>query len=127
MIGKKVSSMCLDDAELNFYRWDGELSDLLGKVVASLISDQPAVTGLSAYNQEPTDALSWLIPCTRHLCSLHDGVLPLQVKDELNDIADTWTEEQKAHCLDETTKSFEVSYTCLHTAFACHQKVQAGQ
>ena len=33
MIGKKVSSMCLDDAELNFYRWDGELSDLLGQVL----------------------------------------------------------------------------------------------
>ena len=33
MIGKKVSSMCLDDAELNFYQWDGELSDLLGKVL----------------------------------------------------------------------------------------------
>ena len=32
MIGKKVSSMCLDDAQLNFYQWDGELSDLLGKV-----------------------------------------------------------------------------------------------
>ena len=32
MIGKKISSMCLEDAELDFYKWDGELSDLLGKV-----------------------------------------------------------------------------------------------
>ena len=34
MIGKKVSSMCLEDAELNFYQWDGELSELLGKVLS---------------------------------------------------------------------------------------------
>lgn len=32
MIGKKVSSMCLDNAELEFYKWDGELSDILGRV-----------------------------------------------------------------------------------------------
>ena len=32
MIGKKVASMCLDGAELNFYKYDGELSDLLDKV-----------------------------------------------------------------------------------------------
>lgn len=32
MIGKKVSSMCLDDAELHFYKWDGDLSEILGRV-----------------------------------------------------------------------------------------------
>ena len=32
MIGKKVSSICLDNAELDFYKWDGELADILGRV-----------------------------------------------------------------------------------------------
>jgi len=37
MIGKKVSSMCLDDAQLNFYQWDGELADLLGTVLLAAL------------------------------------------------------------------------------------------
>lgn len=62
MIGRKVSSMCLDDAELAFYKWEGELADILGKV-----------------------------------------------KESLNEVAETWTEEEKTHCLDETSKSFQYS------------------
>lgn len=32
MIGRKVSEMILGGRELEFYKWDGELSDLLDKV-----------------------------------------------------------------------------------------------
>lgn len=32
MIGRKVSEMILDGRELEFYKWDGELSELLDKV-----------------------------------------------------------------------------------------------
>lgn len=34
--------------------------------------------------------------------------VPLQVKESLNEVAESWTDEEKAHCLDETTKSFQV-------------------
>ena len=30
------------------------------------------------------------------------------MKDQLNEVADTWTEEEKAHCLEETSTSFQV-------------------
>ena len=32
----------------------------------------------------------------------------MQVRDNLNDVAETWTDEQKEHCLQETTESFKV-------------------
>ncbi len=93
MIGKKVSSMCLDDAQLNFYQWDGELSDLLGKVLfAAFVCSWWARRHRTAPHSVETDAPS----------------VARQVKDELNDVADTWTDDEKAHCLDETTKSFDV-------------------
>ena len=121
MIGKKVSSMCLDDAELNFYRWDGELSDLLGKVLASAIR-----AGIKCTYAEANGCTA--VTHRLHLPALLTSWMGLrsQVKDELNDIADTWTDEQKAHCLDETTKSFEVRCTSLYSAVAWHQHVQAG-
>ena len=36
MIGKKVSEMCLDGAQLQFYQYNGELKELLEKVLAIL-------------------------------------------------------------------------------------------
>jgi hypothetical protein len=33
MIGKKVSEMCLDGAQLNFYQYEGDLKELLEKVL----------------------------------------------------------------------------------------------
>lgn len=30
------------------------------------------------------------------------------VKDKINELADSWTRQQKDHCLEETTKSFQV-------------------
>ena len=42
--------------------------------------------------------------------------LGLQVKDSLNVVADTWTDEEKAHCLDETTVSFQVCACACHSA-----------
>ena len=109
MIGKKVSSMCLDDAELNFYRWDGELSDLLGKVPSTAITMLLSMlcTGHAVQSQCSPFWTFWLVSA---------GMCHAQVKDELNEVADAWTDEQKAHCLDETTKSFEVRDTWLHSA-----------
>ena len=46
----------------------------------------------------------------------------MQVKDQLNEVADDWTEEQKAHCLEETSKSFQVQHNasiCFKTAATC--------
>ncbi|XP_044463059.1 heme oxygenase 1, chloroplastic-like isoform X2 [Mangifera indica] len=62
MIGKKVAEKILDNKELEFYKWDGELSQLLQNV-----------------------------------------------RDKLNKVAESWTREQKNHCLDETEKSFKHS------------------
>lgn len=39
MIGKKVSEMCLDGAELQFYKYEGDLKDLLEKVGSELHRD----------------------------------------------------------------------------------------
>ena len=58
----QVSSMLLDNAVLEFYKWDGEVKDMLA-----------------------------------------------HVRDNLNEVAESWTREQKDRCLEETAKSFQVS------------------
>ncbi|XP_050367209.1 heme oxygenase 1, chloroplastic [Argentina anserina] len=62
MIGKKVAEMILNKKDLEFYKWDGELSQLLQNV-----------------------------------------------REKLNKVADSWTREEKNHCLEETEKSFKHS------------------
>jgi heme oxygenase len=62
MIGKKVAEMILDKKELEFYKWDGDLSQLLQNV-----------------------------------------------REKLNKVAESWTREEKDHCLEETEKSFKYS------------------
>ncbi|KAL4297350.1 hypothetical protein GQ457_12G023770 [Hibiscus cannabinus] len=62
MIGKKVAEKILDNKELEFYKWDGDLSQLLQNV-----------------------------------------------RDKLNRVAESWTREEKNHCLEETEKSFKHS------------------
>ncbi|KMZ69279.1 Heme oxygenase (biliverdin-producing) [Zostera marina] len=62
MIGKKVAGMILDDKELEFYKWDGDLKELL-----------------------------------QH------------VRDDINEIANSWSREEKDHCLEQTAMSFECS------------------
>ncbi|KAF5725824.1 heme oxygenase 1 chloroplastic-like [Tripterygium wilfordii] len=62
MIGKKVAEKILDKKELEFYKWDGDLSQLLQSV-----------------------------------------------KDKLNKVAESWTREEKNHCLEETEQSFKNS------------------
>ncbi|KAL6221245.1 hypothetical protein ACLB2K_008997 [Fragaria x ananassa] len=62
MIGKKVAEMILDKKDLEFYKWDGELSQLLQNV-----------------------------------------------REKLNKVAESWTREEKNHCLEETEKSFKHS------------------
>ncbi|KAF8034481.1 hypothetical protein BT93_C0711 [Corymbia citriodora subsp. variegata] len=62
MIGKKVAEKILDNKELEFYKWDGELPQLLQNV-----------------------------------------------RDKLNKVAESWTREEKDHCLEETEKSFKYS------------------
>ncbi|PSR84506.1 Heme oxygenase [Actinidia chinensis var. chinensis] len=62
MIGKKVAEKILDKKELEFYKWNGDLSQLL------------------------------------------QGV-----RDKLNRVAESWSREEKNHCLEETEKSFKFS------------------
>ncbi|KAK9101992.1 hypothetical protein Sjap_019246 [Stephania japonica] len=62
MIGKKVAEKILDKKELEFYKWDGDLSQLLQNV-----------------------------------------------RDKLNKVAESWSREEKDHCLEETEKSFKYS------------------
>ncbi|KAI3920577.1 hypothetical protein MKX01_039202 [Papaver californicum] len=62
MIGRKVAEMILDKKELEFYKWDGELSQLLQNV-----------------------------------------------REKLNIVAESWSREEKNHCLEETEKSFKYS------------------
>ncbi|KAI3891013.1 hypothetical protein MKW98_007318 [Papaver atlanticum] len=62
MIGKKVAEMILEKKELEFYKWDGELKQLLQNV-----------------------------------------------RDKLNIVAESWSREEKNHCLEETEKSFMYS------------------
>ncbi|KAG8377815.1 hypothetical protein BUALT_Bualt08G0072900 [Buddleja alternifolia] len=58
MIGRKI----LNGKELEFYKWDGDLSSLLQNI-----------------------------------------------REKLNKVAESWTREQKNHCLEETVKSFKFS------------------
>ncbi|XP_050215128.1 heme oxygenase 1, chloroplastic [Mercurialis annua] len=62
MIGKKVAQKILNSKELEFYKWDGDLSQMLQNV-----------------------------------------------RDKLNQVAESWTREEKNHCLEETEKSFKYS------------------
>ncbi|KAL5547858.1 hypothetical protein UlMin_003089 [Ulmus minor] len=62
MIGKKVAEKILNGKGLEFYKWDGDLSQLLQNV-----------------------------------------------REKLNKVAETWTREEKNHCLEETEKSFKYS------------------
>lgn len=62
MIGKKVAEKILDRKELEFYKWDGDLSQLLNSV-----------------------------------------------REKLNIVAESWSREEKNHCLEETEKSFKHS------------------
>ncbi|XP_058201559.1 heme oxygenase 1, chloroplastic [Rhododendron vialii] len=62
MIGKKVAEKILNKKELEFYKWNGDLSQLLQNV-----------------------------------------------RDKLNRVAESWTREEKNHCLEETEKSFKFS------------------
>ncbi|KAJ6747276.1 HEME OXYGENASE 1 CHLOROPLASTIC-RELATED [Salix koriyanagi] len=62
MIGRKVAEQLLEKKELEFYKWDGDLSQLLQNV-----------------------------------------------RDKLNKVAESWTREEKDHCLEETEKSFKHS------------------
>ncbi|KAK4759933.1 hypothetical protein SAY87_023064 [Trapa incisa] len=62
MIGKKVAEILLDKKELEFYKWEGDLSQLLQNV-----------------------------------------------REKLNKVAESWTREEKDHCLEETEKSFKYS------------------
>lgn len=66
MIGKKVASMVLDNHNLNFYQWEGDV-------------------------QVHLDA----------------------VRKSINGLAESWTEEQKKHCLEETAESFKMSGVIL--------------
>ncbi|XP_072961734.1 heme oxygenase 1, chloroplastic-like [Typha angustifolia] len=59
MIGKKVAEKILNKKELEFYKWDGNLSQLLQNV-----------------------------------------------RDKLNQVASSWSREEKDRCLEETEKSF---------------------
>lgn len=62
MIGKKVAEKILAGKELEFYKWDGELPELLQNV-----------------------------------------------RNKLNEVAESWTREEKNHCLEETELSFKYS------------------
>uniref|UniRef100_A0A0E0E3M4 heme oxygenase (biliverdin-producing) n=1 Tax=Oryza meridionalis TaxID=40149 RepID=A0A0E0E3M4_9ORYZ len=70
MIGKKVSEKILNKKELEFYKWEGNLSQLLQNV-----------------------------------------------RNKLNQVASSWTREEKDHCLDETEKSFSYSGDLLRHIF----------
>lgn len=70
MIGRKVSEKILNKKELEFYKWDGDLAQLLQNV-----------------------------------------------RDKLNKVAESWTREEKNHCLEETEKSFMYSGQILRLIF----------
>jgi len=70
MIGKKVSEKILNKKELEFYKWEGNLSQLLQ-----------------------------------------------DVRNKLNQVASSWSREEKDHCLEETEKSFSYSGALLRHIF----------
>uniref|UniRef100_M8BWI2 heme oxygenase (biliverdin-producing) n=1 Tax=Aegilops tauschii TaxID=37682 RepID=M8BWI2_AEGTA len=70
MIGKKVAEKILDKKELEFYKWEGTLSQLLQNV-----------------------------------------------RTTLNQVASSWSREEKDHCLEETEKSFAYSGDLLRQIF----------
>ncbi|CAM0910111.1 unnamed protein product [Alopecurus aequalis] len=70
MIGKKVAEKILDKKELEFYKWEGTLSQLLQNV-----------------------------------------------RSKLNQVASSWSREEKDHCLEETEKSFSYSGGLLRQIF----------
>ncbi|KAK8637782.1 hypothetical protein V6N13_136242 [Hibiscus sabdariffa] len=89
MIGRKVAEKLLNNKVLEFYKWDGDLSQLLQNVRDKLnkvseVSSVPLFVSLqnSLVNSRPPD--SYLV-------------------------FQSWTREEKNHCLEETEKSFKHS------------------
>ncbi|ONM30015.1 Heme oxygenase 1 chloroplastic [Zea mays] len=70
MIGKNVSEKILNNKELEFYKWEGNLSQLLQNV-----------------------------------------------RNKLNQVASSWSREEKDHCLEEMEKSFSYSGGLLRHIF----------
>ncbi|XP_062178785.1 heme oxygenase 1, chloroplastic-like [Phragmites australis] len=70
MIGKKVAEKILNKKELEFYKWEGNLSQLLQNV-----------------------------------------------RNKLNQVASSWSRQEKDHCLEETEKSFAYSGDLLRHIF----------
>jgi len=68
--GKKIADKILNKKELEFYKWEGTLSELLQNV-----------------------------------------------RTKLNQVASSWTREEKDHCLEETTTSFVYSGERLRKIF----------
>lgn len=62
MIGSKVAQMILDNQQLKFYQWDGDVNVMLD-----------------------------------------------EVRRKINVLAEGWSTEQKQHCLEETSVSFQYS------------------
>lgn len=68
MIGSKVAQMILDNQQLKFYQWDGDVAVYLD-----------------------------------------------EVRRKINELAESWSEEQKEHCLAETKASFQYSGKILES------------
>jgi hypothetical protein len=65
MIGKKVSEMCLDGAQLQFYQYDGELKELLEKVPLLLVSCDRRCLYCQAV---ASHSICLLCKCSNHCC-----------------------------------------------------------
>ncbi|THU49134.1 hypothetical protein C4D60_Mb06t06360 [Musa balbisiana] len=83
MIGRKVAEKILDNKELEFYKWDGDLSQLL---------------------QNVRDKLNRVASSAKH------GFSPELFVPHL---LQSWSREEKDHCLEETEKSFKYSGSIL--------------
>lgn len=89
MIGSKVSQMILDNKQLNFYKYDSDVKELLGNVRDSINEVCPSfhdfaciaktfshadhagtLTQRATHLQPAMLCLLW--PCQRDTCSLHD-------------------------------------------------------
>lgn len=93
----QVAEKILNKKELEFYKWDGDLSQLLQNVREKL---------------NKVAEVSFLVPFNSCIFILYlFDSLNLQTFSFilLSFFTQSWTREQKDHCLEETEKSFKLS------------------
>ena len=123
MIGSKVSQMILDNKQLNFYKYDSDVKELLSKVRDNINEARHMrvdmyLLALPMYSMHGYNCMvPEMLPMRGAKHMQHNCPCSIGLVEKLSacahtrallQVAEGWTREQKDKCLDETEKAFSV-------------------